>query len=376
MDELVQLLSDLVAIDSVNPDLVPGGAGERWIAEYVAAWLENAGLEVTLQESGSGRPNVIATLHGTGDGRTLMLNAHMDTVGYDGMTNPLKPRVEGNRLYGRGAYDMKGSLAAMMIAARNLANERAAGHLIVTAVTDEEYASIGTRAVVRDYSADAAIITEPTEFTLTVAHKGFVWAEIETEGRAAHGSLPEEGIDAITMLALVLQGVHDLDQRLRRGPKHHLLGTGSVHASLISGGTELSSYPRSARVAIERRTVPGETPATVAREFEEILAAAGQSWQNFKATYRQTFAAESYEAAEGSRIRTIAHEVLTEHLGHAPEVTGAGGWMDSALLGAAGIPTVILGPRGDGAHAIEEWVDLDSCLVCAAMYEEIARRLA
>ncbi len=375
MDELTQLLSDLVAIDSVNPDLVPGGAGERWIAEYVAAWLENAGLEVVLQESGNHRPNVIARLRGTGDGRTLMLNAHMDTVGYDGMTDPLKPRIEGNRLYGRGAYDMKGSLAAMMIAARNLARNPAAGHLIVTAVTDEEYASIGTRAVVRDYSADAAIITEPTELTLTVAHKGFVWADIDTEGRAAHGSLPDEGIDAITMLAPILQGIHDLDLRLRQGPKHRLLGTGSLHASLISGGTELSSYPRSARVSIERRTVPGETPATVEREFEEILAAAGQSWPNFKATYRQTFAAESYEAAEDLRIRTLAHEVLTEQLGHAPQITGAGGWMDSALLGAAGIPTVILGPSGEGAHAIEEWVDLDSCRACAAMYEEIARRL-
>jgi acetylornithine deacetylase len=375
VDELTQLLSDLVAIDSVNPDLVPGGAGERWIAEYVAAWLENAGLEVVLQESGNHRPNVIARLRGTGDGRTLMLNAHMDTVGYDGMTDPLKPRIEGNRLYGRGAYDMKGSLAAMMIAARNLARNPAAGHLIVTAVTDEEYASIGTRAVVRDYSADAAIITEPTELTLTVAHKGFVWADIDTEGRAAHGSLPDEGIDAITMLAPILQGIHDLDLRLRQGPKHRLLGTGSLHASLISGGTELSSYPRSARVSIERRTVPGETPATVEREFEEILAAAGQSWPNFKATYRQTFAAESYEAAEDLRIRTLAHEVLTEQLGHAPQITGAGGWMDSALLGAAGIPTVILGPSGEGAHAIEEWVDLDSCRACAAMYEEIARRL-
>lgn len=373
MDDLTKLLVELVGIDSVNPDLVPGGAGERRIAEFVAGWLSAADLETTLQESGGGRPNVIGRIPGRANGRSLMLNAHVDTVGYAGMTDALTARIEGNRLYGRGAYDMKGSLAAIMIAARNLAANPPAGDVLITAVTDEEYGSLGTRAIVRDYTADAAIVTEPTDLTLTVAHKGFVWIEVETTGRASHGSLPDEGIDAITMLAPVLQGIHDLDQRLRGGPEHPLLRTGSIHASLVTGGAELSTYPQSAKLSAERRTIPGETPELVEREFEQILAKAGAAWPNFKAAARQTFAADSYEAAESSDIRRITHRVLEQHLGYPPAITGGTGWMDSALLGAAGIPTVILGPAGDGAHALEEWVDLDSCVACAAMYEAIAR---
>jgi acetylornithine deacetylase len=373
MSELAELLADLVRIDSVNPDLVPGGAGEQPIAEFVANWLRSAGVETTLQESGGGRPNVIGRVPGIGGGKALMLNAHMDTVGYAGMSEALSGRIEGNRLYGRGAYDMKGSLAAIMIAAKRLIANPPAGDVLITAVTDEEYASIGTRAIVRDYKADAAIITEPTEMTLTVAHKGFVWIEIETEGRAAHGSLPDEGIDAIAMLAPILQGFQDLDQRLRSGPQHPLLRTGSVHASLVTGGAELSSYPQSAKLSIERRTVPAENPETVQREIDEILANSSANWPNFKATAKQTFNADSYEAEESLAIRSIAYSILKTQLGYAPPVTGGTGWMDSALLAAAGIPTVILGPSGDGAHALEEWVDLDTCEACAAMYEAIAR---
>jgi acetylornithine deacetylase len=373
VDELAKLLTKLVGIDSVNPDLVPGGAGEGQIAEFVRGWLEQAGVLATLQESGSGRPNVIGRVLGAGGGRSLMLNAHMDTVSYAGMEDGLTARIEGNRLYGRGAYDMKGSLAAIMIAARNLAANPPAGDVLITAVTDEEYASIGTRAIVRDYIADAAIVTEPTDLTLTVAHKGFVWIEIETTGRAAHGSLPDEGIDAITMLGPILSGVHALDLRLRGGTEHPLLRTGSIHASLISGGAGLSTYPPSATLALERRTIPGETVETVQQEIDQILADAGAGWPHFKATARQTFAADSYEAAESSEIRQIAHRALERQLGYPPAITGGTGWMDSALLGAAGIPTVILGPTGDGAHADVEWVDLDSCLACAEMYEAIAR---
>lgn len=373
MDDLAKLLTELVGIDSVNPDLVPGGAGERRIAEFVRDWLERAGIASTLQESGDGRPNVIGRVPGLAGGKSLMLNAHLDTVGYAGMSNGLSARIDGNRLYGRGAYDMKGSLAAIMIAARNLAANPPAGDVLITAVTDEEYGSLGTRAVVRGYTADAAIVTEPTDLTLTVAHKGFVWIEIETEGRAAHGSLPDEGIDAITMLAPVLQGIHDLDLRLRGGPEHPLLRTGSVHASLVSGGSGLSTYPDTATLSVERRTIPGETTETVQREIEQILENAGQLWPNFKATTRQTFSADSYEAAESSDIRLTAQRTLEAQLGYPPVITGGTGWMDSALLGAAGIPTVILGPSGDGAHALVEWVDLDSCRACATMYESIAR---
>lgn len=373
MSEIASLLAELVRIDSVNPDLVPGGAGEGEVAAFIAAWLERAGLDVELQETAPGRPNVIGRVRGTGRGRSLMLNAHMDTVGYAGMANGLEPRIEGNRLYGRGAYDMKGSLAAVMLAAARLIEHPPAGDVLVTAVTDEEYASLGTDAIARAYRADGAIVTEPTDLTLCVAHKGFAWIEIETTGLAAHGSQADVGIDAITMLAPVLEGIQALGDRLRGQPPHPLLGTGSLHAATIEGGVGLSTYPDRALLTVERRTIPGESEITVDREFEDILESARASWPNFKAEYRRTFTRNSYEADQTSPIARIVGEHASRLRGSGPEIVGGFGWMDSSILGDAGIPTVIYGPGGDGAHALEEWVNLDDCEHCIDLYAAVAK---
>src|SRR6266700_914532 len=236
MPEITTLLQQLVAIDSVNPDLVAGGAGEREIAHFVANWLTQAGVEVTLDEVAPGRPNVIGIVRGPGGGRSLLLNAHMDTVGTTGMQRPHDPVVDGNRLYGRGAFDMKGGLAAIMVATAQAKKLALRGDVILTAVADEEFASIGTQAVLKRWHADAAIVTEPTSLELCIAHKGFVWLEVETRGRAAHGSLPEAGRDAIVMMGHVLVALEHLDQTLRSNPSHRLLASGSLHASLIDGG--------------------------------------------------------------------------------------------------------------------------------------------
>lgn len=373
MSELATLLADLVRIDSANPSLVAGGAGETEIARYVAAWLERAGVAVSIQETAPGRPNVIGRVRGRSAGRTLMLNAHMDTVGYAGMTSPLDPRIEGNRLYGRGAFDMKGSLAAIMLTAAKLVADPPEGDVLLTAVTDEEFASIGTDAIVRDYRADGAIVTEPSELELCVAHKGFAWVEIETSGVAAHGSLPDEGVDAITMLAPVLEGIQALGDLLRAGEPHPLLGTGSLHASLIEGGVELSTYPERALLSVERRTIPGETTEIIDQQFQSILDSARKSWPNFNASYRRIFTRNAYEADLESPIFQIVAAEAERLLGKPPAVTGAFGWMDSSILGDAGIPTVIYGPGGAGAHAIEEWVDLDDCEHCVALYVATAK---
>src|SRR5579859_5050721 len=182
MNETTELLRQLVAIDSVNPDLVPGGAGEGAIARFVAEWFERAGLEVVWDEVAPGRPNVVGIARGRGGGRSLLLNAHMDTVGVAGMERPHDPYIENNRLYGRGAYDMKGGLAAIMAAGAWAKRRGLRGDVIVTAVADEEYASIGTSSIVKHWHADAAIVTEPTELNICTAHKGFVWLDVETEG--------------------------------------------------------------------------------------------------------------------------------------------------------------------------------------------------
>jgi acetylornithine deacetylase len=358
-----ELAAALVRIDSTNPDLVADGAGEGPIAAFVAAWLGEAGLEVVVDEAAPGRPNVIGVARGSGGGRTLMLNAHMDTVGVAGMDDPFGGTLDGDRLYGRGAYDMKGSLAASMIAAARASRLGLRGDVVLTAVADEEVASVGTEAVARTLTADAAIVTEPTEERLALGHRGFVGFAIEVAGRAAHGSRPDLGIDAIARTGPVLVRLTELDERLRTGPAHPLLGTGSLHASVISGGQEYSSYPASCRLLGERRTVPGETVAAVAEEVRGLLGDVSGTWEI-------VISREPFETSEDAEIAVL----VARHAGGA-EVVGVPFWADSALLHAAGIPTVLYGPRGEGAHAEVEWVDVPSLERCVEVYVAVAAEL-
>jgi acetylornithine deacetylase len=373
MSELGELVAALVRIDSVNPDLQSGAGGEGEIGAFVAAWFRTRGIETDVQEAAPGRSNVIGIVRGTGGGRSLMLNAHMDTVGHGGMSDPLSGAIEENQVSGRGAWDMKGSLAAIMLAAQDLAADPPAGDVIVTAVVDEEYASIGTEAIVRTYSADGAIVTEPTQLELSVAHKGFIWFDITTAGVAAHGSQPALGVDAISKMGKVLVGLEELSARLLAGDPHPLLGTGSVHASLIRGGTELSSYPASCTLSIERRLIPGETPELAESELRDILAAAAKDDPNFQASLERGLYRSPFEQPLESEIVSIVRDVATDVLGTAPVFAGESGWMDSAILSAAGIPTVIFGPDGAGAHADVEWVDLISLEQCRQIYVATAR---
>ena len=360
---LADLLADLVRIDSINPDLIEGAAGEEEIARFVARWLEGAGLEVEVEEVAPGRFNTLGVARGSGGGRTLLLNAHMDTVGVAGMERPFEPAVENGRLHGRGSYDMKAGLASIMLAGADAVRAGLAGDVIVTAVCDEEVASIGTARVAERCRADAAIVSEPTEMRLALAHKGFVGFEIETTGRAAHGSRPDLGIDAIAHMGHVLVGIEELDRRLRAEPTHPLLGSGSLHASVIEGGQEFSSYPERCLLKGERRTIPGETGAQVEGELRALLG-------EIDGEIRVVVAREPFETAKEAPIA----ELVARHAG-GPEVVGVPFWADSALLASAGIPTVVFGPAGEGAHAVEEWVDLASAERCAEIYAAVAREL-
>ena len=373
MSELADLLSQLVAIDSVNPDLVPGAAGEGEIAAFIAEWLERAGLEVHVQEAGANRPNVIGIVRGTGGGTSLMLNAHMDVVSTDGMTGGWEPRVEGSRLYGRGAWDMKGSLAAIMLAGADLVKHPPRGDVLITAVVDEEHASIGTAAIVGEWSADAAIVTEPSAMEICVAHKGFVWIDIETSGVAAHGSRPHQGVDAIAKMGHILIGIENLDRSLRAHANHPLLGTGSIHASLIEGGSERSTYPASCLLRAERRTVPGETVALVESQMTALVRSLAAADPDLRAEVRLGLSRAPFEISLDQAIVQTLRRQVTTALGRTPDFIGESGWMDSALLSSAGIPTVIFGPRGAGAHSAVEWVDLDDLDLCRRIYVETAR---
>ncbi len=375
LDEVTQLACDLVAIESVNPDLVAQGSGEAAIASFVGSWLGDQGLVVEMVEPVRGRPSVVAVVPGKGGGRSLMLNAHMDTVGAGGMRDPFRPVVDAGRIYGRGAYDMKGSLAAIMVAAREARRLDLEGDLIVTAVADEEVASIGTSAVLQRFKADVAIVTEPTELRLCTAHKGFVWFEVETRGIAAHGSRPDIGVDAIAHMGSILTSVMDLDERLKHGGRHPLLGSGSIHASVIEGGQELSTYPASCVVKLERRTIPGEDGASTLTELENVITLSRERIPQLDASVRITLDRNPSEVNAESDVAAAVRESAMEALGVEPDLVGVSYWMDMALLNAAGIPTVSYGPSGQGAHADVEWVDIASLELCVQTYTNAAARI-
>lgn len=375
MSDVAELAAQLVAIESINPDVVEGGSGELGVARFVAEWCERAGLDTSLTELAPGRANVVAVARGSGGGRSLMLNAHMDTVGVAGMSEPFAPRLDGGRLYGRGAQDMKGSLAACMLATAEAGRRSLRGDVLLTAVADEEFASIGTEAIAAAFSADAAIVTEPTELQLAVAHKGFVHIEVAVTGRAAHGSRPDLGIDAIAKMGRVLVGIEELDRSLRARPSHPQLRSGSIHASLVEGGQEFSSYPARCLLQAERRTIPGETAELAERELREIVGRAGDGDPDFTAEVRAPISREPFEVAEDTEVVRLVRRHATAVLGTEPEVVGVPFWADSALLAAAGIPTVVFGPIGEGLHTEVEWVDVESLEQCVEIYVAAASNI-
>jgi acetylornithine deacetylase/succinyl-diaminopimelate desuccinylase-like protein len=370
---LVELLHALVAIDSVNPSLVPGGAGEAEAAAAVSAWATAAGLEADVLEATPGRPSVVVRARGSGGGRTLLLCGHLDTVTTEGMADA-GPRVEGDRFHGRGAYDMKAGVAAALVACREAAGLGLRGDVVVAAVADEEHASLGVQEVLAAVAADAAIVTEPTELELVVAHRGFVWAEIEVTGRAAHGSRPHLGVDAIVKTGPILTAIGTLDEALG-ARTHPLLGRGSVHASTIQGGEELSSYPARCVVGLERRTLPGETVADIEAEIGALLDRCRAADPALEARARTLLVREPFEVGRDAELVAVVRAAAGEVLGTPPAVAGASYWADAAFIAAAGVPTVMFGPAGEGAHAAEEWVSIASTEAVARTLVATAARV-
>ena len=363
MDPVLKLLRELVAIDSVNPTLVPGAAGEAAVAGAIAAHLTSIGLDVEMQEAAPGRPNVIGVLEGRRKGRSLMFCGHVDTVGVAGMTDPFVPRIDGGRLYGRGAQDMKGGVAAMIAAAAILAPSWSRGRLIVAAVIDEEHMSVGAEELVKEWRADMAIVTEPTDLRLAIGHKGFAWIDVATRGRAAHGSRPDEGRDAIARMGRVLVALEARDRALRALPPVPFQGTGSLHASLINGGRELSSYPDACSLQMERRTVGGEDADVVQAEMDLLLAQLAREDSDFHATARVVAYRPAYSlTADHALPRALGAAIAKT--GRSGEPTGMTFWTDAAILADAGIPSVLFGPGGAGLHSISEYVNVEDVYAC------------
>ncbi|HEU4849527.1 MAG TPA: M20/M25/M40 family metallo-hydrolase [Terrimesophilobacter sp.] len=351
----IELARDLIRIDSVNSDLVAGAAGETAIAGWCADWLGARGFEVHRLGTAQ-HPTVVGIARGTGGGRSLMLNGHLDTVGvasYNG--DPFAAEVRDGRLFGRGAFDMKTGVAAILVAAARAAADDLAGDIIVTLVADEEFGSRGTEDALAAFSADAAIVTEPSELNLVLAHRGFAWLEVELTGLAAHGSMPHQGVDAIAHAGLVLRAIDEFKARLDAAPPHPLLGHGAVRVSMISGGTDAATVADSCTLTLERRTLPGETPDAVEAELRAILDGLAADTPDFRFELRRLVARGAFEAdPDWPIVRAVAGSA-ERVFGAPPATRGEPFWTDAGLILDAGIPCLLVGVDGGGAHADTEW---------------------
>lgn len=373
-DYIRQTLTGLVQINSVNPTLAPGAPGEAEIAKFIADSLASFGLNTESFEPEPGRISVVGTLKGSGGGRSLMLNAHCDTVDVAGMAEPFSGAIREGKLYGRGAFDMKGSLAACMAAAKALADSGAPlrGDVLVAAVADEEYGSLGTSDLIRHIKVDGAIVTEPTALDVCLAHKGYLWIEVEIAGRAAHGSKFNLGIDANMKMGAFLHELAILERDLRTRTPHPLVGPPSLHAAMLTGGSGLSTYAAQSTVKIERRTIPGETERQAVGEIQSIVDKLSALDPDFHAMVQAFFVRDPFEVSPQAAIVKAVDTAAEKILGRRPSHIGDTPWMDAALLQAAGIETVVFGATGAGAHAEVEWVELESVEKLAEILAEAA----
>ena len=351
----------LVQVDSRNPALAPDARGEGEVAALLRGVLDAWGFRTELREAAPGRPNLIARIGGARGGRTVMLNGHLDVVGVEGMVHPpFAGEEREGRLYGRGTADMKGGLAAMCAAAWRAAADDLAGEVIVAAVADEEFASIGTKALIASgVRADCAVVTEPTTLAIMPAHRGFVWIQVTVLGRAAHGSRWDIGVDAIRHAGLLLAELDRVDAEELPRSTHALLGRGSLHASLIEGGMGMSTYPDRCVLKLERRTIPGESAEDTVAEVKHACEAVRQRRPSFAANVGLILAqGPSDVATDAPVVRGL--DAALRAAGEDVRVEGMSAWTDAALLNDAGIPAVCFGPGDISlAHAAEEYIPLD-----------------
>jgi acetylornithine deacetylase/succinyl-diaminopimelate desuccinylase-like protein len=357
MTRTEKLLAELIALPSVNPAFLPPRhphAGEKRVADFLATVAARAGLEVEFQKVLPGRSNIIARLPPKNEiKQTILLAPHLDTVGADG--TKFIPQRKNGRLYGRGACDTKGSVAAMLSALCELADSKSRPletEIIFVGLIDEEHAQAGSRALVKGkFKAGLAIVGEFTNLQVVTAHKGSLWLELETRGQAAHGATPQFGKNAIHEMARIVDLLEtDYAARLRKR-KHPLLGAATVNVGTISGGTQPNIVPDVCKISIDRRTLPGEINAGVLREIAALLRAKKLSVKISSAKLAPAFPLQT-----NHKLPLVQN--FLKSVGQTKPL-GVHFFCDAAVLSAGGIPSVVFGP-GDiaQAHTVDEWISL------------------
>lgn len=365
-EEAVRLAVELVGTDSVNPGLVPGAAGEGAVVDRLRRRLTGAGFtcHVVVPEGHPDRPSLLAVAPGAPDAPTVVLTGHLDTVGVDGMAEPFAARVEGDRLLGRGASDMKGGVAALVVAAEALVAGASPVRPVLALVADEEDRSLGTEAVLAALPGLglrplAALVAEPTWLARCTSLRGYAVVEVGFTGRAAHSSQPAEGVNAVTHLGRLLAAVEREDERLAATG-------GSLMVTVASGGESAFVLARGARAVVERRTVPGESARAALDEVRALLDRLRAEDPTVDARATLVTAREAWRLdAEGPAAdlaadlgAALARRSASAAAGSAAPDFDAPYWMEAPLWQAAGIPALVCGPAGGGLHAADEWVDL------------------
>ena len=368
------ILQKLVQINSVNPGLDENGLGEEEISRFIHRELLELGIDTDLDEIEPGRFNVTARIKGEGNGSSLMLNAHTDTVGVQGMDDPFSGEIREGKLYGRGSYDMKGSIAAMLAAAKSICGKKIklTGDLVLSFVADEEYESIGAQAVVRKIKTDHAIVAEPTDLKICTAHRGFGIWKISVHGKTAHGGNHHLGIDANMNSGALLSELKELSARLHSEKEHPLCGVASLHVPLISGGRSLFIYSDECMLHVERRTLPGETEKSIESEIMRLLDRVENNIPGFRAELTPVIWRSPYEIDRDEPVVQKLHRSVSKLTGNEPDYIGHTWWEDSAIFGEAGIKTVVIGPKGGGIHEDLEWVEMESVQRLAEIFIEMA----
>lgn len=371
---VVDTLQDLIRINSVNPAYFAGQM-ESGIQAWIHQFFADSGIGVELADVYPERPNLLATLPGRDRSRRLLLEAHVDTAGIENMTcSPFEPTIREGRMYGRGACDTKGGLAAMMHALTELHEEGfvPSTDVVLAATMDEEYSFRGVVHLCEHLSADAAIVAEPTELRMVVASKGCLRWRVTVGGRAAHSSKPHLGVNAISRMARLIVVLEEEDTSLRR-KRHPLVGEPTLNVGVIRGGAQVNIVPEGCLMEIDRRLVPGEEPPEIRRQYEQLSETLRTRFPDLEVTHLPLLEDWPMETSLDSHIVRTAHRAL-ERLGLSSVPTGVPFGSDASKFTRAGTPSIVMGPGSiDQAHTAAEYVPVDQVEQAVTIYKEIIR---